>query len=41
MFGAEILKQLILVIAPEAIKGLWKWGKKTFKRKNKLKNLYR
>ena len=41
MFGAEILKQLILVVAPEAIKGLVKWAKKKFKRKSKLKNLYR
>ena len=38
MLGLEILKQLILVIAPEAMKSGWKFIKKVTKRKPKTQN---
>jgi hypothetical protein len=41
--GPELLKQLLLLIGPEALKAGWKFIKSKWrrKRKNKLKNLYR
>lgn len=36
-----IIKELVMIIAPEAIKAGWKFLKKKFKRKPKIKNLYR